>query len=338
MAKQRTSTRRRFVQAAAGVAALGALKAPLIAKAEEKFKISIGTLAPQGSAWFDAYLKMGKEIAKATNNEVKFKLYGGGVLGDEKAMVEKMRRGALDGVMATSVGLGVLAPKVLVLQLPLTISSDEQLDKVRDKMSARFESLLADANAHLFGWGDVGFNYWHGVKPVRSIADLKAGKTWNWDTDFVVKAFLEAAGVNAIRAGVPDVRIGLQTGVYEFVLNTPYAAQALQWSEYLPYVLNVKFAPLVGGVVVSKKVWDALPQAHQEVIHKVTASGHKDMLDVIRKNNKKSIEHLVSNGKITPLKPEKFSEWKDAAEKTRKNLIADGTFPQDLVNELLQNL
>ena len=44
-----------------------------------------------------SFEKTNRDIRKATNGAVEFKIYGGGVMGDEGAMVRKMRTGQLDG-------------------------------------------------------------------------------------------------------------------------------------------------------------------------------------------------------------------------------------------------
>ena len=46
--------------------------------------LQIATLAPEGSPWIRTLKTVSDEISKKTNNQVRFKIYPGGILGDEK--------------------------------------------------------------------------------------------------------------------------------------------------------------------------------------------------------------------------------------------------------------
>ena len=110
-------------------------------EAKPKHLLKIASLAPKGSTWEKSFQKTKRDILKATNGEVMLKIYPGGVMGDESAMVRKMRTGQLDGGAVTSVGMGDISTKILVLQLPLTFRNYKELDYVRGKMSPTFKKL-----------------------------------------------------------------------------------------------------------------------------------------------------------------------------------------------------
>ena len=57
----------------------------------------VATLSPDGSFWMKTMREAGKEVAAATDNRVEFKWYPGGVMGDDKAVLRKMRVGQLQG-------------------------------------------------------------------------------------------------------------------------------------------------------------------------------------------------------------------------------------------------
>ena len=66
----------------------------LIAK---KIVIKMATLAPEGTEWHGLLVDLGQEWNKATNGEVRLRIYPGGVVGDERDMVRKMRIGQIHG-------------------------------------------------------------------------------------------------------------------------------------------------------------------------------------------------------------------------------------------------
>ena len=53
--------------------------------------LKIATVAPEGSTWMKVMRQIDSEIREATGNDVGFKIYPGGVQGDEKVVLRKTR-------------------------------------------------------------------------------------------------------------------------------------------------------------------------------------------------------------------------------------------------------
>ncbi|MBW2250718.1 MAG: TRAP transporter substrate-binding protein DctP, partial [Deltaproteobacteria bacterium] len=64
--------------------------------------LKIATLSPDGSNWMITMRQGAKEVAKKTENRVRFKFYPGGIMGDDKAVLRKIRIGQLHGGILTS--------------------------------------------------------------------------------------------------------------------------------------------------------------------------------------------------------------------------------------------
>jgi TRAP-type C4-dicarboxylate transport system substrate-binding protein len=306
------------------------------AVAKPKHELKIATLAPKGSSWMNAFERMDRRIRKETDGEVGLKIYPGGVMGDESAMVRKMRTGQLDGGALTSVGLGEIEKQLLVLQLPLTFRNYKELDYVRDKMSGTFQGMLDEKGFHLLHWGDVGFNYLFSNTPVKSPDDIKKTKPWVWDSDPITNSVMEVANVNAVPLGVPEVMSSLSTGVIDAFLNSPYGAVALQWYTEAKYVTNYRLAVVIGALIVTEKALDSLPEEHRKVVKDIADEEGKKLLAQIRQDNKKAISTIQKAG-IKVVNPENKSKWKQIAEKTREELTGD-LFPKTLVDTMLKHL
>lgn len=332
----RKPLRRTFLKGTAAATAAVATGFPLIGKAAAEITLRLGTLAPEGSSWLKAFKQVARDVKEQTDGRIAIKIYGGGVMGDEKAMVRKMRTGQLDGAAVTNVGLGDINPQLLMLQLPLLFRSNEELDRVRGAMSSKFEGLLNDSGFKLSGWGDVGFTYLFSNSPIRRPADAKATKMWVWDSDPVSKEVMKVVGVNAIPLGVPDVLPSLQTGVIDAYLNSPYGAIALQWYTKAAYITDLKLAMTIGGSVMTTSSWNKLSDADKEIINNVALSKHGSLLKRIRKDNVKAIDALKGKG-MEIIAPEAFQEWKDVADTVRKNLTGS-LFDKALMAEMMGHL
>ena len=66
-------------------------------KPKPKVLLKVATLAPDGSTWMNLMREMDERVREATGNEVGFKFYAGGVQGDERLVLRKMRTGQLHG-------------------------------------------------------------------------------------------------------------------------------------------------------------------------------------------------------------------------------------------------
>lgn len=329
-------TRRNFLKGSA--VATGTMLAgfPLIAKGAAEHTLRIATLAPDGSSWHKAFRQIARDVKEQTDGRVEIKIYAGGVMGDEPAMVRKMRTGQLDGASVTNVGLGEINAQLLMLQLPLLFRNNDELDKVRVAMGSKFANLLGASGFRLLGWGDVGFAYLFSNTPIKKPSDAKSTKMWVWDSDPVSKEVMKVAGINAIPLGVPDVLPSLQTGVIDAFVNSPYGAIALQWYTKAAYVTDLKLAVTIGGSVMTTAAWDKLSDADRTTIHAVSHLKHAALLKRIRKDNIKALKALKAKG-MEVVQPEDFGAWKKVADTVRSNLT--GTlFDAALVEEMMSHL
>jgi TRAP-type C4-dicarboxylate transport system substrate-binding protein len=315
---------------------LGAAAAALAArtgKAAPKVHLRLATLAPAQSSWMNTFQAIAREVRERTGGAVELKLYGGGVMGDEAAMVRKLRTGQLDGAAVTSVGLGAIDPRLLVLQLPMVFRGYDELDRARARMAPTFAKALGDAGFVLAGWGDVGPGYIFSNRAIATPADVRAAKMWVWDADPVAQATMAAMGARAVKLTVPDVLPSLQTGVVDAFTNSPYGAIALQWHTRVKFVTNLKLSMIVGGTVISKEAWEKLAPAHRQLIHEIGEREHVTLLKKIRDDNDAAIRTLQAKG-IQVVAPQDLPAWKKAADQAREGLQGK-LFDKALVDEML---
>ncbi len=336
MSKLLHPSRRRFIRTTAAATAAVTFGAPYIVKGATK-KLRIATLAPKGSSWAKAFEKSAREVRERTGGEIEMKIYDGGVMGDEGAMVRKMRHGQLDGAAVTSVGLGKINQQLLMLQLPMLFKSYEQLDYVRAQMSATFAGMLEAEGFKFAAWGDVGWIYLFSNTPVKTPDDIKSTKMWVWEDDPVSKAVMSVAGVSAVPLGVPDVLTSLEAGLIDAFTNSPYGSIALQWYAKAKYVTNLKLSIGIGGSVLTQKAWDAISPEAQKVMTEITEENYGKLLQRIRSDNKKAMHTLKEKG-LEVVEPENIAAWTSVATKVREKLVADKTFDATLVSTMLEHV
>ena len=113
----------------AAAVALGGLVATLVpAATAHAVTLKIATLAPGGSSWLNEMKATGDAIEKATDGRVKLKFYPGGVMGNDKKVLRKMRIGQLHGSSFTPSGLSERYPDLNLYGLPLVFDTLDEVD------------------------------------------------------------------------------------------------------------------------------------------------------------------------------------------------------------------
>ena len=104
--------------------------------------IKIATLSPEGTAWMKMLRRAAGNIKQRTDGAVQFKIYPGGVMGDDKAVLRKLRIGQLHGAALTSGGVMQPYQDIVLYNLPLTFSSAAEVDYVRESMDSNLLSII----------------------------------------------------------------------------------------------------------------------------------------------------------------------------------------------------
>ena len=101
-------------------------------------QIKIATIAPENSSWMRDMRAGGEEIKSRTEGRVVLKFYGGGVMGNDKKVLRKMRIGQLHGGAFTPSGLNGRFPNLNIYGMPLVFRSLDEVDYVRSRMDRRY--------------------------------------------------------------------------------------------------------------------------------------------------------------------------------------------------------
>ena len=144
-----------------------------LAPAPAETLLRIATLAPEGSSWMRLFHRLSGKLEKRTAGSLRLKMYGGGVAGDGRHMVRKMRQGELDGAAVTPIGLGLIQSEVLLFEVPFLITRQEELEHVRDKLDGELRKMFEERGYVLLAWGDIGQVYLFTGTPLEKRSDLE---------------------------------------------------------------------------------------------------------------------------------------------------------------------
>jgi len=290
------------------------------AAAEGKTVIRYATLAPSGSTFGKVLKAWNRSLQKETEGRVELRYYSGGSQGDERDFIRKIRAGQMDAAGVTSTGLGIIVRPVLVLSAPGLIETYEELERVRKKMTPRFDEMFRDAGFELLAWADAGKGRLMSTMPILRPDDLRSARPWVWKDDPIFAEFLKVVGANGVRLGVPEVYAALQTKMVDVVPNSALGAVALQWYTKLKYMSKDSFGIVMRASIVKKEKFDELSEHDQKVLLSSSVRASKANDALVRRDDAKAYASLVARGMIEVDTSPYKAEWDAVAKKARDNL------------------
>ncbi len=297
--------------------------------------LKIATLAPDGTAWMKIMRTAAGEVKKKTDGRVKLRFYPGGVMGNDKSVLRKIRVGQLHGGAITGGGLAGVYPDAQLYNLPFLFRSLDEVDYVRTRFDQEIIHGLSKKGFVSYGLGEGGFAYLMSNSPVRESADLRKQKIWIPEGDRVNSVAFKTTGVSPIPLPITDVLTGLQTGLIDTVASSAIGAIALQWHTRVKYLTDVPLIYLYATLVIKEKALKKLSSEDRKILHTELASAFQALNSRNREDEKKALVALKKQG-ITFIEPttQGKQEWAQTAAATVKALENDGLFSPELFRKV----
>ena len=297
--------------------------------------IKIATLSPEGSVWMEKMREGAAELARRTNNRVQIKYYPGGVMGDDKSVLRKIRIGQLQGGAFVSGSLSQFYPDNQVYSLPLFFRSFKEIDYVRKHLDHRIMEGFEKNGMVIFGIAEGGFAYVMSTVPIRTVDDMRQQKVWIPDNDSMILETVKAFDITPIPLSIADVRAGLQTGLINTVTTPPIGALALQWHTQIKYLMDEPFLYIYGVLAVDRKAFGRIAPCDQEIFREIMGNVFKALDRRNREDNIKAMQTLRKQG-IEFIKPsaEALKKWFKDASEVPKRLIKSGRLSREMVDTL----
>ncbi|HSN53916.1 MAG TPA: TRAP transporter substrate-binding protein DctP [Candidatus Sulfomarinibacteraceae bacterium] len=264
--------------------------------AADAVELKIATLAPDGSYWMNEARAAADEVAERTSGRVSFRFYPGGTMGDDSAVLRKMRIGQLHGGVFLAGSLGQVAPDIQVYSLPLLFASYDEVDAVRSRVDADLVAALDAAGYHTFGFIEGGFAYLYTTGKVAGFDDLKGRKAWLPEGDPIGRVLIKEASLSPVPLGLSDVLTGLQTGLIDVVTGPPVGAVALQWFTKVRYMLDVPVIYTHGLVAIADRAWESVAPADRDIVDDVFSRMTRKLDQRAREDNRAALQALGKQG------------------------------------------
>jgi TRAP-type C4-dicarboxylate transport system substrate-binding protein len=273
-------------------------------------------------------------IRKESGGRLGFKIYAGGVAGDEKDVIRKIRLGQFQSAGITGVGIGEIAKSARILDSPFLFKNHDEVDYVVGQYDAELRKEFENGGYVLLGWAEVGFVYVFTNTPVTKVEDMRNVKMWQWEGDPVAEATFKAFGINPIQLSITDVLTSLQTGLINGMYTSPLAGVSLQWYTATKYMLDYPLTNASGAVVIAKRDFDKMPPDIQEILLRNGKQLMRKLTELSRTDNTKSLD-VLKKSKIIFTKPDanEIGRYEEIGKNARR-LMVGKLYSEDLLNRV----
>ena len=188
-------------------------------------------------------------------------------LGGEKDVISKLKLGAVNGMLSSSVAAANVADTLGIVNLPYVVDTFDKLDKFRStpELWQPFRDAALKSGImvpDITGYGTYG---WATTTPVRSLED--AGKVNFRIAEAPVNADIyKAWGLKFTVMPWPDVPQALQTGVINGLDHTPIVCNITKKFEVAKYFTEVDYAQGLFVHLMNKRWFDNLPADLQKTL------------------------------------------------------------------------
>lgn len=261
-----------------------------------------------------AMIRFASEVDKATNGQIKIKVFANSVLGSEEKMLQAIQGGVQEFYLGSLVPFSVRKKELQIFDFPFIFANDNEVAKVLDgPVGQKMLDGLADTGAIGLTWAGGAFrNVANGKHPINSFADFKGLKIRVMQSPVAIESF-KAMGINATPMAYAEVFTALEIHALDGLEHPPvdmFQNKIYEVQKYL-VITNHVYTPV--ALVVSNKWFSALPADQQAAIRKAAIVARDfERAEEIRQA-KEAVDKLKANGMaVTELSPQELDKMRAA--------------------------
>jgi TRAP-type transport system periplasmic protein len=300
-----------------------AVVAPSVGHAQTVIRMA--TVVPEGTAWWREIRNFQNVVEKETGGQVRFKIYFGGIAGDELQMGERIRREQLDGTFSGGMLCMRAAPTMRVMRVLGLFQGRGELGYVLGRLKPSIDEEFRRAGFYNLGLASIGPELIFSRKPIRTLAEAKATKLWIWGADDMLGPGLRAAGFSTVPARLEEAGKLYDEGKVDGFVAAPAAALAFQWSARSKYLYPLRLASLDACVIVANRAFDPLPQEWKAIIRHAAAHAISRVDETSREQDDALLGGLFAKQGLTIIQPtsDVRAEFFDDARAVRDKITSE---------------
>jgi TRAP-type C4-dicarboxylate transport system substrate-binding protein len=237
---------------------IGLALAAVVGVSAQTINMRLGTVAPKTSPWVEELQRMGQRWANETAKRVRFVPFGD--MSSESSVIARLGTSGLELGALSVVGLAEIDDAFNVLGIPFFFESDAELLHVLKKLEPVLKQRLEAKRFHLVLWGHGGWVQVFSKHEIRTLSDLQRAKLFTSTGSPKTVQWYTENGFHVVPLSPSEIpkQLKLPTGAIDATPAVPPLALSMQFYKDAPYMLDIRVAPLVAGVVMTNTAWNRL--------------------------------------------------------------------------------
>lgn len=220
-------------------------------------------------------------------------------LGGEKDVLRKLKLGAIQGMLCSSVMAPNVSPRLGIVNLPFLFDSFAKLEKFRQNEEL-FSEYGADAAkkgiivADFTGYGSYG---WATKTPIQSLEEAKTQLFRIAQAPVNVDLY-KAWGIQFTVMPWPDVPQALQTGVITGLDHTPIVCNITKKFSIAKGYTNIDYAQGLYIHLINKRWFNKLPKDLQQILSRAIKEESQKVRALTEQQQNDQIAAAKKNGVV----------------------------------------
>lgn len=255
------------------------------------------------------------EVEKASQGELRIRIYHSGALGKAIQILEGVRAGAIEMFIGGFSPLTSFDERLAVLDLPFLIRNWEHGENVLNSpvtadMNDKF--LKKTSNMRILGWATSGFQgFYNSKRPILSLEDIKGLKMRTMESPIKLAA-MNAYGAKAIAMAFPEFYPAMQQGVVDGGENAIETYQTAKHYEVAKYYTKSNHVLLPTLMLVGERTFQRLSPKNQQILLSSGATTMREIYKTVWGDTDRRLEIAQKAGaelyRLKPGEREKFEK------------------------------
>jgi tripartite ATP-independent transporter DctP family solute receptor len=241
--------------------------------------------------------KFGEILATKSGGKIKVQELGGGTVGGEAQQLSAVQGGVQDITMPSATVMGSAIKEFTLIDMPFSFSKAEQVDALVDgPFGQTLMAKLADKGLVGLAFWETGFrNFTNSRKPIVNVEDLKGLKLRVIPNPMFMESFA-ALGTNPVPMAFPELYGALESKAMDAQENPFSVVLTSKFYEVQKFLSVTNHVYTANPVVMSKKSWDKLTPAYQQMVRDAAVEAGAYQRKLSREASATARKELVATG------------------------------------------
>lgn len=259
--------KKKYISAAAVLAAAGILAGCAANDGEQRYAYPLGTASPEDTVTQIYAEKFVEEVDRLSEGRIKITVYPNSVLGGDRELLESCADGDIPFVIQNTAPQVNFIDDTAVFDAPCIFDDIESVREAVDQPEflEKMQESYREAGFELLGYADQGFRVMSTNREVTEFSDFKGQKIRTMEDAYQL-AFWQQLGANPTPMNFSEVYIGLQQHTIDAQENPYEVIVSNRLYEQQDYIVETNHVPHLISLVVSESFFEELPEEDRQIL------------------------------------------------------------------------